>query len=245
MGSFDLVFEICDDVLIRGKWGNELLCLAVSCGCLPLVERLFKEAARKPAMRNVFLRDVQRDIRPPDYHQSVGEAVWHNHTEVLRYLLKQEGIEVHLRHRDSDGYNVLHKAAGWCNSEVVSLLISHFPEGINQSNMLGDTPLRLVVLGGQTIAGRLQSAKILLMECHANVGGGYTDELSGWEEPLRRAARYGDVAMCRVLVEVGGADPRSVLKFEDGRPELVDPVNFKELAPNFLETLCSLASIDR
>ncbi|KAJ9653673.1 hypothetical protein H2198_007184 [Neophaeococcomyces mojaviensis] len=242
-GSFDLVFDICDDVLVGGKWGNELLCLAVSSGCLPMVERLFEEAARNPAMRNEILRDVQRDIRPPDYHQSVGEAVWHNHIEVLRYLLKQEGIEVHLRHRDSDGYNVLHRAARWCNPEVVSLLISHFPEGVNQSNKHGDTPLHLVVFGARAMAGRLESAKILLMEGHANVRGGSTDELSNWGEPLRMAARYGDVAMCRVLVEVGGADPRSILKFEYGRPELMDPVDFKELAPKVLETLCSLADI--
>jgi hypothetical protein len=243
--SFDLVFEICDDVLVRGKWGNELLCLAVSCGCLPMVERLFEEGARKPALRIELLRDVQRDIRPPDYHQSVGEAVWHNRVEVLHYLLKQEGIEVHLRHRDSDGYNVLHRAARWCNPEVVSLLISHFPEGVDQSNKYGDTPLHLVVFGAQAMAGRLESAKILLIEGHANVRGGYMNERSSWGEPLRMAARYGDIAMCRVLVAVGGADPRSALKVENGRPELMDPVDFKELGSNVLETLCSLAGMDR
>ena len=241
---FDLIFDICDDVLVQESWGNELLCLAVSCGCLPMVERLFGEAARKPALRNEILRDVRRDVKPPDYHQSVGEAVWHNHVEVLDYLLKQEGIEVHLRHCDSDGYNVLHKAARSCNPEVVSLLISHFPEGVNQSTKHADTPLQLVVFGGDaSVAGRLESAKILLMEGHADVRAGYTDEPSNWKEPLRMAARCGDVAMCRVLVEIGGADPRSVLRFEDDRPELIDPVKFKELAPNVLETLCSLAGI--
>ena len=196
-------------------------------------------------MRNEILRDVQRDTTPPDYHQSVGEAVWHNHIEVLRYLLEQEDIEVHLRHRDSDGYNVIHRAARWCNPEAMSLLISHFPEGVNQSNKHGDTPLHLVVFGAQTMAGRLESAKILLMEGHANVRGGHTGELSSWGEPLRMAARYGDVAMCRVLVEIGGADPRSVLKVEDGRHELMDPVDFEELAPEVLETVCSLADMNR
>lgn len=207
-GCFDLVFDICDDTLVRGKRGNELLCLAVSCGCLPMVERLFEEAAYRPAMRDELLRDVRRDIKPPDYHQSIGEAVWHNHVEVLRYLLKQEGIEVHLRHRDSDGYNVLHRAARWCNPEVMSLLVSHFPEGVNQSNKNGDTPLHLVVFGGQAISGRLESAKILLTQGHADVKAGCTVELSSWGEPLRMAARYGDIAMRRVLVEVGGVDPR-------------------------------------
>ena len=243
-GCFDLVFDICDDILVRGKWGNELLCLAVSCGCLPMVERLFEAAACRPAMRDELLRDVRRDIKPPDYHQSIGEAVWHNHVEVLHYLLKQEGIEVHLQHRDSDGYNVLHKAARWCNPEVVSLLISHFPEGVNQSNKNGETPLHLVVFGGQAISGRLESAKILLMQGHADVKTGCTDGLSHWGEPLRMAARYGDIAMCRVLVEVGGVDPRRALKIEDGRPALMDSVDFSELAPKVLEALCSLASVD-
>lgn len=241
---FDLVFDICDDVLVREKWGNELLCLAASYGCLPMVERLFGEGARNPVMRDELLRDVRRDIKPPDYHQSIGEAVWHNHVEVLRYLLKQEGIEAHLRHLDSDGYNVLHKATRWCNPEVVSLLVSYFPEGVNQRNKNGDTPLVLMVFGASAIVGRLESAKILLLQGHADVRGGCTDKLSSWEEPLRMAARYGDVAMCRVLVEVGGADPRRVLKIEDGRPVLMDPVDFSELAPVVLETLCSLAGMD-
>ncbi|KAK5232289.1 hypothetical protein LTR47_006502 [Exophiala xenobiotica] len=242
-GCFDLVFDICDDVLVQEKWGNELLCLAVSYGCLPMVERLFEEAARRPAMRDELLRDVRRDIKPPDYHQSVGEAAWYNHAEVLRYLLNQEGIEAHLQHRDSHGYNVLHRAARWCNPDVVSLLVSHFPEGVNQRNKNGDTPLHLVVFAGQAISGRLESAKILLNQGHADVEADSTDEQSGWGEPLRMAARYGGTAMCRVLVEVGGADPRRALKIEDGWHALVDPVDFTELGPKTLETLCSLAGI--
>lgn len=208
-----------------------------------MVKRLFGEATRRPAMRDGLLRDVPRDSNCPNYHQSVGEAVWHNRVEILHYLLKQEGIEVHLRHRDSGGYNVLHKAARRCNPEVVSLLISHFPEGVNQSNKNGDTPLRLVVFE-QGPSGRLESAKILLMQGHADVRTGCADELSSWEEPLRMAARNGDIAMCRVLVEVGGADPRRVLKMTDGHPALIDSVNPQERASGVLETLCSLAGID-
>ncbi|OAP59319.1 hypothetical protein AYL99_06617 [Fonsecaea erecta] len=240
---FDLIFDICDDVLVQQQWGNELLCLAVSYGCLPMIERLFEEAARNPAMRDELLRDARRDIKPPDYHQSVGEAAWYNRVEVLRYLLNQQGIEAHLQHRDSHGYNVLHRAARWCNPEVVSLLVSHFPEGVNQRNKNGDTPLHLVIFGGQATSGRLESATILLNQGHADVEADSTDEHNGWGEPLRMAARYGDTAMCRVLVEVGGADPRRALKIQDGRPALVDPVEVEELGPKILETLCSLAGI--
>ena len=238
---FDLVFDICDDVLVKGKWGNELLCLAVSCGCLPIVKRLFEAAARNPALRDELLRDVRRDMKPPDYHQSVGEAVMYDRVDVLRYLLEQEGIEVHIWHRDSKGYNVLHRAAFCCNPEVISLLLSFFPEGVHESNDDGDTPLRLVVFN--RAPRRLEAAAVLLTEGHADVRAGCTEEPSSWSDPLRMAARYGDLEMCRVLVEVGGADPRCVLKFEDGSPALIDCTNLPELAPGVLETLCALAGI--
>ncbi|KAL8836220.1 MAG: hypothetical protein Q9170_002997 [Blastenia crenularia] len=240
-GLFDLVADLFD-VLIREEWGNELLCTAVSYGCLPMVERLFQEAAHNPAMRSELLRDPQRDCNRPDHHQSIGEAVWHNHVDVLRYLLQQDGIEAHLQHRDSGGYNVLHKAARYCNPQVVSLLVSRFREGVNQANDVGETPLSLVVFTSVSTVGRIESAKIMLKRGGADVRGGYADEPSNWYEPLRMAARYGDVAMCRVLVEVGGADHRRVLKTgEDGRLSLVDPGHSEELASQVLDTLCSFA----
>ncbi|KAI4268987.1 MAG: hypothetical protein LQ337_007536 [Flavoplaca oasis] len=242
-GLFDLVVDIFD-ILIRKEWGNEFLCMAVSYGCLPIVERLFEEAAHNLAMRNELLRDLQRDGNRPDHHQSVGEAVWNNHVGVLRYLLRQDGIEVHLRHQDSGGYNVLHKAVRYCNPQVVSLLVSHFKEGVNQANNVGETPLSNVVFNSGSGVGRIESAKILLIQGGADVRAGYTDDPSNWHEPLRMAARYGDVAMCRILVEVGGADPRRVLRIgDDGRPSLMDPGVSEELASKVLDTLCSFAGI--
>ena len=244
LGLFGLVFYIFD-VLVQEEWGNELLCVAVSMGCLPMVERLFEEAARNPAMRNEHLRDPQRDCNYPDYHQSIGEAVWYNRVEVLRYLLEQDGIEVHLRHRDSGGYHVLHKAARYCNPEVVSLLISPFREGVNQVNNVDDTPLSHVVFEARSAPGRIESANALLTLGGADVRGGYTDEPSNWHEPLRMAARCGDVDLCRILVEFGGVNPRHILKFdEEGRPSLMDRVESEELASKVLETLCSIAGID-
>ncbi|KAL8760990.1 MAG: hypothetical protein Q9184_002842 [Pyrenodesmia sp. 2 TL-2023] len=243
IGLFDLVVDIFD-VLIREECGNELLCQAADYGCLPIVKRLFEEAAHNLAMRNELLRDRQRDRYEPDRHQSVGEAVRRGRVEVLRYLLQQDGIEVHLRHRDSRGHNVLHKAARHCNPQVVSLLVSCFKEGVNQANNFGETPLWELVGGTAMGERRIESAKILLMQGGADVRAGYTEDPSDWNEPLRKAVRYGDVAMCRVLVEVGGADPRRVLKFgDDGRPSLMDPVVYDEWASNVLDALCSLAGI--
>ncbi|KAL8906672.1 MAG: hypothetical protein Q9171_006175 [Xanthocarpia ochracea] len=243
---FDLVADFYDE-LIREELGNELLCEAANYGCLPIVERLFKEAAHNPAMRSELLRDPQRDTLRPYHHQSVGEAVWNDHIEVLRYLLQQDGIDMHLRHRGSSGLNVFHKAARCCNPEVVSLLISHFREGVDQSsNHAHHTPLSYVVFTSLSVPGSTETARILLVQGGADVRAGYTDEPSAWEEPLRTAARSGDAAMCRVLVEAGGADPRSVLRTgDDGRPSLIDPMSnpSAERGSEVLDTLCSLAGI--
>ena len=132
---------------------------------------------------------------------------------------------------------------------MISLLVSHFPEGVNQTSDDGNTrhsPLIYLVYEGHTRPEGLESAKILLTQGHADVRAGCPDDLSkSWGEPLRRAARYGDIDMCRVLVEFGHADPRRVLKIEDGQPPtLIDPVDRPELAPKVLETMCELAGID-
>ncbi|KAL8753763.1 MAG: hypothetical protein Q9199_004811 [Rusavskia elegans] len=240
---FDLVVDIFD-ISIREEWGNELLCQAVEYGCLPIVERLFEEAAHNTAMRDELLRDPQRDSGFRLYkHQSVGEAVWNNRVEVLRYLLQQDGIEVHLRHRNSAGYNVFHTAARYCNPRVMSLLISYFREGVEQTSNAGETPLSLVAFTSSSTVESRESAKMLIL-AGADVRAGYTDEPSNWSEPLRMAARHGDVAMCRVLVEVGGANPRSVLRIgDDGRPSLMDPGVSEELTSEVLNTLCSLAGM--
>lgn len=131
---------------------------------------------------------------------------------------------------------------------MVSLLVSHFSEGVNQAANNCKTPLDMIVFQKSNEA-RIESARILLTLGGADVRSGYTDEPSNWYEPLRRAARNRDEAMCRILVEVGGADPRRVLTTgEDGRPSLMDPVDApgisEELTSKVLATLCSLAGID-
>ncbi len=77
------------------------------------------------------------------------------------------------------------------------------------------------------------------------MSAGYTCVPSNWSEPLRMAARYGDVELCRFLMEVGGADPPRVLSVgEDGCISLMNPVDSEELALSVLETLCSVAGMD-
>lgn len=154
---------------------------------------------------------------------------------------------MHLRHRDSGGYNVLHKVARHSNPEVVSLLVSRFPEGANEASNDGETPLSLIVFEAGLRPGRLACAEILLT---SGITAPSCDSLN---EPLRIAARRGDVAMCRTLVEVGHADPRQLLRIEDNHmlggtrqttASLVEHFESEERASAVLETLCSLADIE-
>ena len=244
--GFNLIYDIVDDVLIQEKWGNELLCQAASSGCLPLVERLFKEAARKPALMVEILRDTKRDWRNSHSrcHQSVGEAIWNDHIDVLRYLLAQKGIEAHLNHRDSAGNNVFHKASRCCNPQVISLLIERFPEGVDEGNNEEDTPLQALAFRGVSASGRLDSAKVLLIQGKADARAGRTEEPPNWLEPFRIATRHADIDMCRLLVEVGGLNPRLYLNLEGSSPSLMDEPPFPELAQMMLKGICLLAGIE-
>ena len=244
-GCFDLIYDICDDVLTEDLWANELLCLAVGSGCLPIVERLFDAATRKPDMKSVMLQNLRREVQPNlpvAYHQSVGEAVWNNHVDVLKYLLKQDGIDTHLKHRDLKGNNVLHKAHRYCNPEVIELLLSCFPEGANHKNEDDDTPLDIILFNPSNSDKQLKSVRLLLQYRNASAKGD-EDRQCTWKEPIRVAARNGNVQMCHLLVEIGDANPRNALKFENGQPSLRDPMHFTERASDVLETLCSLAGI--
>jgi hypothetical protein len=64
-------------------------------------------------------------------YQSIGEAVLGNHVDVVEYLLGQQGIEVHLQHRNSHGENVLHLVSGRYNPTMFQLLVPCFKEGIH------------------------------------------------------------------------------------------------------------------
>lgn len=88
------------------EWGNELLCLAASQGCLSVIERLMKIAQQSIDLRKELLRGPQRQSRNLTHqvHQSIGEAVLAGHVGVVEYLLEQEGIETHLHHRNALSY---------------------------------------------------------------------------------------------------------------------------------------------
>ena len=237
---YDLIYDMIP-LLLTDSWGNELLCSAAHHGCLPVMERLFNEAGRRPELRAELLRDRDRQTDPNrhDKHQSVGEAVRSRRVEALRYLLQQPGIETHLRHRDIGGANVF--ALPSCNRpEIVRLLVESYPEGLMDADGRGTTALSYLVSHGAPI----ESVRILLGLEGMDL---WTRGPDTFFYELRVAVRIEHVEMCAVLVEEGGADPRVALRIgDDGLVlGLVDSIPNEKAAEAILDLLCRLGGLTR
>lgn len=168
--NWDDLFALVDIVLelmVQGRWGNELLCLAASAGCMPIIQRLMDSARFNEELRSELLRgsriEPQWTMFEP-VHQSLGEAVLGNHIDVVECLVKENGIDTHLRYQNSRGENVLHLASMICNPEIFHLLAPRFPEGILQRDCRGDTPLVRVIMNFSASGNRFESARILLSQ---------------------------------------------------------------------------------
>jgi hypothetical protein len=166
--NWDPVFELVDcvlDLMIQRQWGNELLCVAASAGCMPIIRRLMISAQYNKELRSELLRgsriEPQWTVFEP-VHQSLGEAVLRNHVDVVEYLVKEDGIDTHLRYQNSRGENILHLASIICNPEMLHLLAPRFPEGVLQKDGRGDTPLARVIMNFSASGNRFESARILL-----------------------------------------------------------------------------------
>lgn len=109
-------------------------------------------------LRHELLRECQAPLTKTAFrepiHQSIGEAVWGNHLKVVEYLLRENGIEAHLRYRDSCGRNELHLAAKHCNPEMYRRLTPRFPEGVHQVDHQGDMPLVRIVMSSSYTKSR-------------------------------------------------------------------------------------------
>ena len=59
--NWDVVFDLVEHVLntlVQEQWGNELLCMAASVGCIPMVQRLMIRARHHAELRTELLREV-------------------------------------------------------------------------------------------------------------------------------------------------------------------------------------------
>ncbi|KAJ5804776.1 uncharacterized protein N7518_001079 [Penicillium psychrosexuale] len=202
----DLVFDLVNDVsnqLVQEQWGNELLCIAASAGCMPIIRRLMTSAQHSPELKSELLRGYRLEqwsqvVKPT--HQSIGEAVLRNNLDVVQYLLGESGIEALLRYRNSRGENVLHLASKTCNPDIFRLLALHFQEGIHQEDDQGDTALVRIITSSSPTKDRYESAKILLS--HYDTDWNF----HSWNEQhnaLRAAVKICDLGMCCLLICIG------------------------------------------
>ncbi|ATY62351.1 wd-repeat protein [Cordyceps militaris] len=246
--SFDAIFDHIVrglDFIVDEEWPNELLCIAASRGCLPVLERLFRAASCNPALQQNILQTRHRGngrLHSAEPHQSVGEAAQSGHGAAVAFLLEQEGIEAHLRYKNLTGRNVLHKAAAHSDVETFKMLLSRYPEGIHETyDDMGSTPLQEAIGSNRPEEIEVGIAKALL-EAGADVRCGLDQQPSDWHDPIRMAARWGKLGLIKVLVQVGGADPMSVFKpsqDQDGKLEFIDPFE-NERQMKVRETLLSL-----
>jgi hypothetical protein len=226
--------------------GSRVLTMAAGAGCLPLVKALFKVADDDPELRASIL-SVDRRPRPGlrEKHQSVGEAAYElPRTEVLRFLCTQPGIEPHLFYVDDNGRTVYHQAARRGHAEVFRVLIERWPEGLNQTDNNGDSPLEEVVYNNQRgDRDTTQTIKDILATGAADVKG-HREEAG--KQVLVYAVRQGNMELCRVLIVDGSADLACVVEVdtETGKPALKPAVVGSQTTgvdgEKTLKELCSL-----
>ena len=197
--AFNIINDI-PDIIVTGGWGNELLCLAASQGCLPVIKRLMEIAQLNIDIRKELLREPQHQPRSLTHrvHQSIGEAVFAGHIGVVEYLLQQEGIETHLRHHNANGENVLHLASMQCNPAMFRVLAPRFPDNISQRDCQGRTALMRVVESSSASQNRIESAQTLL-----SLSTSHLSALSAidQQEALEIAKGMQDEGMCDLLTE--------------------------------------------
>ena len=63
--------------------------------CMPIIEKIFEQAKANPTFQ-------EQIMRPTKGKGPLGEAVFHGHIKILRYLCQQDGIEVHATNRGDD-----------------------------------------------------------------------------------------------------------------------------------------------
>jgi hypothetical protein len=190
--GWDAVFDLVDDVpeiMVKERWGGRLASLATRTGCMPVVRRLMERAQHNAELRSDLL-----DVSQSDYGL-IGLAVSGNYVSIVEYLLRQEGIEAHLRHRSSRGENVLHLAARHCNPAMFRLLVPRFKDGVHQTDSQNDTVMIRIITSASDSRDRCESMRIVLSEGDAGEDGRFANKT----EALRVATALGDLDMCRLL----------------------------------------------
>lgn len=222
--------------------------LACKQGWLTLVKLLFEAGDEWPPLKAEMLsarapRADEESKTSLAVHQSVGEAAYHGHADIVRFLCQQKGIEPHLKYVNANGYNVFHQCQRFDQSEILETLIPLWPEGVYQKNNQGNTPLDLLLFSypfSTETSAETVSLKTLLRL------GKYDPKMLGGG-PMDVAVKKANTMVCRMLVEYG-ADPRRVVQVgSDGVPKLrADLMVFAdrpEVVGRVLRCFCDLAHL--
>ncbi|TFB01752.1 hypothetical protein CCMA1212_006451 [Trichoderma ghanense] len=242
---FDYLIRALREDLLED--GNEILCQAARNGCLVLVKKLFEVSERDPELRRAIIvgdRSKMSDWRGGlSTHQSIGEAAYEGHVEIVRFLCQQPGIEPHLRHVNQHGHTVFHQAARRGNREILMILIQHWPEGVNLRNNVNDAPLGDFIF--HRITGDVEAAEtVRAMLSTGKVDATGLNDDPGYS-PLCTAIRKGEIALCKTLIVDGSADVSCAVGVdrETGKPFLTKDVRVQETEDaqeTMLKQLCSL-----
>ncbi|KAK4450251.1 hypothetical protein QBC34DRAFT_403144 [Podospora aff. communis PSN243] len=190
--GWNVVFGLLDEVhdeMVEERWGSRIMDMAARVGCVPVLQQLLDAAQHNEKLKAELLDLSQSE------NGLVGAAILGNHVEVVEYLLRQDDIGPHLRHRNKRGENMLHLASGFCNPAVFRLL-SVGGEAF-EKDKLGFTVLVRLILSAAETRDRLKSARMLMS------GAATTITQFPFGEELREAvcvaAELGDLHMCRLL----------------------------------------------
>ena len=166
--AFDVVYDV-KETMVEEHWANELLCVAARAGCMPMVRRLMDEARGDQHLSAELVHEERRigpDVSTPKkkIHQSVGEAIMGNHTDVVEYLLGQKGLEAHLKYVNGRGEDVFHLAADRCNPMIFRLIAPHFQRDGHKADVEGNTVFERISMSTASSQDRGDSRRILLSQ---------------------------------------------------------------------------------
>lgn len=227
------------DVLI--DYANLVLYDAAEAGNLLMVEMLFEAAKTDRELEGSLLQQIDdaydsiRIAGLDDAYGPIGVAGRHGHSEVVRYLCEQPGMEVHLHDKNSHGENIYHSIACHGQAEVLRVLIRYFPEGVDESIDGHRTPVQDAIS-----FEHLEAVRVLLLEGSADLNAGDPKF-----RPLQNAVIHGIPGMCRTLIRQGNADPWTIVGVSDiGLPFLHYQCQYtfprRNQQEDFIREVCSL-----
>ena len=208
---FELARELDPEAVTKQKWANQLFTIAAQRGCMPLLRILVDIAESNAGFKESMFAIVEGDTYE---YQSVGAAIRFGRLSTVEYLLELDGIDAHLRSKTPAGDNVFHTAAFFCrSSNLFSLLVSKFPEGVDARADNLSTPLEVLVADSfGSGSARVTCVEVLLDNGASVVSISDEADYDGYSDPLRKVVREFNHDLARALVEKGGADPASALK---------------------------------